>query len=241
MRHAPDQPYLTIDQKRNEMKKAQSGFTLVEIAIVLVIIGLLLGGVLKGQEMIENAKVKNAINDFNGITAASYGYTDRFRRIAGDDGPIGTLTARGGMWATLPADGAGNNNGVLGPLAAAATFTGAGTNDEGDAFWMQLKAAGFITGNSTDANVAALPRNGFNGLTGITTDGTIMNNMPGTKLCMSEVPGKAARAIDTQLDDGVGNTGAVRNTVAVAGASTPPGAAVAAYNDNNIYTICRNL
>lgn len=223
------------------MKKQQSGFTLVEIAIVLVIIGLLLGGVLKGQEMIENAKVKNAINDFNGISAAYYGYTDRFKRIAGDDGILAVLNARGGNWTTLPADGAGNSNGVLGPLLAAVTFTGAGTNDEGDAFWMQLKAAGLITGNPVDANVTALPRNAFNGLTGVTTDGTIMNTMPGTKLCMSEVSGKAARAIDTQLDDGVGDTGSVRNTVAVAGASTPPGAAVAAYSDDSIYTICRTL
>ena len=52
------------------MKKAQSGFTLVEIAIVLVIIGLLLGGVLKGQEMIENARIKSIVNDMNGVSAA---------------------------------------------------------------------------------------------------------------------------------------------------------------------------
>ena len=41
------------------MKRNQSGFTLIEIAIVLVIIGLLLGGVLKGQELINSSKVKN--------------------------------------------------------------------------------------------------------------------------------------------------------------------------------------
>ncbi len=45
------------------MKSQQSGFTLVEIAIVLVIIGLLLGGILKGQELINSAKVKNLAND----------------------------------------------------------------------------------------------------------------------------------------------------------------------------------
>ena len=54
------------------MRKMQSGFTLVEIAIVLVIIGLLLGGVLKGQELITQAKIKNVANDFNGLTAAIY-------------------------------------------------------------------------------------------------------------------------------------------------------------------------
>ncbi|PPD44542.1 MAG: prepilin-type cleavage/methylation domain-containing protein, partial [Methylotenera sp.] len=40
------------------MKRTQAGFTLIELAIVLVIIGLLLGGVLKGQELINSAKAK---------------------------------------------------------------------------------------------------------------------------------------------------------------------------------------
>ena len=48
-------------------EKGQGGFTLVEIAIVLVIIGLLLGGILKGQEMITQAKIKNVIADISGV------------------------------------------------------------------------------------------------------------------------------------------------------------------------------
>jgi len=67
------------------MTKRQQGFTLVEIAIVLVIIGLLLGGILKGQEMITQAKIKNSIADFSGISAAYHGYQDRYRAIPGDD------------------------------------------------------------------------------------------------------------------------------------------------------------
>ena len=59
------------------MKKQQSGFTLVEIAIVLVIIGLLLGGVLKGQELINSAKVKNLANDFRTIPTFVYAYQDK--------------------------------------------------------------------------------------------------------------------------------------------------------------------
>jgi len=52
---------------------------------VLVIIGLLLGGILKGQEMITQAKIKNLINDFNGVTVAVVSYQDRYRALPGDD------------------------------------------------------------------------------------------------------------------------------------------------------------
>lgn len=63
--------------KGNPEIKRQSGFTLIEIAIVMVIIGLLIGGVLKGQALIENAKIKSVIHDMDGVQAAWYGYVDR--------------------------------------------------------------------------------------------------------------------------------------------------------------------
>lgn len=213
--------------------KQQKGFTLVEIAIVLVIIGLLLGGVLKGQEMIENSKVKSAINDFNGVSTAYNSYVDRFRRMPGDDGPLATLTARGGSWATVTQGG--NANGVL-AVNAGQTFTNGG---EQVAFWQALRASGFITGDPAAIGAAALPRNAYNGLTGVTAAG--VTGMVGSVVCMSQVPGKGARAIDTQLDDGVPGTGAIRATQGVVGANTAPAAAAAAYSDANVYTICRNI
>ena len=89
----------------NSVRKSQ-GFTLVEIAIVLVIIGLLLGGILKGQEMITQAKIKNVINDFNGITVAITSYQDRYRALPGDDP---NAAAR---W-TIQAPANGNGNGII--------------------------------------------------------------------------------------------------------------------------------
>src|SRR3990167_9250322 len=76
----------TPSSRRRVMKTMQKGLTLVEIAIMLVIIGLLLGGILKGQEMITQAKIKNAIADFSGVSAAYFGYQDRYRATPGDDG-----------------------------------------------------------------------------------------------------------------------------------------------------------
>jgi hypothetical protein len=209
---------------------------LVEIAIVLVIIGLLLGGVLKGQEMIENAKIKNGINDLNGVTAAYNAYIDRFHTLPGDDGPLATLTARGGSWTSVTVGG--NANGVI-AITQGQVFTAGG---EAVPFWQQLKAAGFITGNPADTGVNALPRNGFNGLIGAGTGVTPTTGTAAFSACLSQVPGKSARAIDTQLDgDGVSNKGSVLATQGAVGANTAPGAAAAAYSDDNQYTLCKTM
>src|SRR6267154_510019 len=86
------------------MKRSQSGFTLIEIAIVLVIIGLLLGGVLKGQELINSARVKNLATDFRNIPVFIYGYQDKFKALPGDD-----IAAVSHVGATA----SGNGNGVI--------------------------------------------------------------------------------------------------------------------------------
>jgi prepilin-type N-terminal cleavage/methylation domain-containing protein len=224
-----------MEIKMNLIQRKQTGFTLVEIAIVLVIIGLLLGGVLKGQELIENAKIKSAAADLNGVTASYQSYIDRFKRLPGDDGPIATLTARGGNWNNVSL--AGNNNGVI-AITQAQVFTGAG---EGAAFWQHLKAAGFISGNVADVGVASIPRNSFNGLMGVGTGVTPATGVAALSVCLSQVPGKSARALDTQLDDGLPGSGSVLATQGVVGANTNPGAAAAAYSDDQVYTICRTL
>lgn len=222
-----------------QVKRNQGGFTLVEIAIVLVIIGLLLGGVLKGQEMIENAKVKNGIADINGITAAYNSYNDRFKRQPGDDGGTTNnlvgLTSRGGNWLTVTA--AGNGNGVLN-ITQAQVFNPV---TESLAFWQSLRAAGFIGGSPATIGIPALPDNAFNGKAGV-GPGTGTAVTAQRSICLSQVPGKAARAMDVQLDDGVATTGSFTATLGVVGANTAPGAvAVANYIDTNQYTVCKTL
>ena len=83
------------------MKRNQSGFTLIEIAIVLVIIGLLLGGVLKGQELINSARVKNLAGDFKNIPVFIYGYQDKFKALPGDDANVVTHTGATAQHAPL--------------------------------------------------------------------------------------------------------------------------------------------
>lgn len=219
----------------NTLSSRQRGFTLVEVAVVLVIIGLLLGAVLKGQELIENSRVKNAVNEINSIKAATYGYLDRYKTMPGDDGPIGTVQARGSAWSGVTV--AGNANGQV---AAPTNPFGAPTGEH-LAFWQHLRAAGFLTGSPTSTGAPALPRNPFTGVTGIASLTTQLANFNTNVICMSQVPGKAATALDNQVDDGQPGTGSLRATLQAGTGNTAPGAVAAAYSEDQRYTICTPL
>src|SRR5215831_2325675 len=122
------------------MNKSQKGFTLVEIAIVLVIIGLLLGGILKGQEMITQAKIKNVIADMTGVSAAMYGYQDRYRALPGDDKNAGTAGGGSGRWGAQTASGNGDGT-IQGVYTAAANVGSPAVTQETGFFWHHLRLA----------------------------------------------------------------------------------------------------
>ena len=119
------------------MKSQQSGFTLVEIAIVLVIIGLLLGGILKGQELINSAKVKNLANDFRTIPTYIYGYQDKFKSLPGDDAAASTHITG----ATVATTGGTVGNGVI-----EGNWNSATTTDESYLFWQHVRLANLAAG-----------------------------------------------------------------------------------------------
>ena len=193
--------------KRN--KSIEDGFTLVEIAIVLVIIGLLLGGILKGQEMITQAKIKNVINDFNGITVAITSYQDRYRALPGDDK---NATAR---W-TIQAPASGDGNGVIAGLYNANDTSGTGgapaAAAESNLFWQHLRIAGFVPGLTSGTGSGTPPPNAAAGIIGVESAvvGTNGLGFTSTIVCSSNIPDKVAIAVDTQVDDSNSATGQVR-------------------------------
>ena len=220
------------------MRHHQRGFTLIEIAIVLVIIGLLLGGVLKGQELINSAKVKNLAQDFRGISAAYYGYQDRFRASPGDD-PSANTHVNGGTNATTPAAPA-----ARGDARVNGAFNSATNTDESFLFWQHLRLAGLITGTPTVASADYIPRNAEGGIIGVTGDPVL--TAPATPypgiffVCSRGIQGRYARQLDTQLDDGNTQTGSIRvieNNVATQADATN----VVAANDAVQYTVCMSF
>ena len=188
------------------IQRQQSGFTLVEIAIVLVIIGLLLGGILKGQEMITQARIKNVTNDFNGTTAAYFSYQDRYKAVPGDDP---NAAPRWASFAALNGGGDGSISGLYRdpPPADPSTMTVNNTQNESLNFWWHLRAAGFIPGPTQGPGVATQPNNAVGGLIGVQNGGLTLT---GLVVCSSNVPDKIASAVDTQLDDQRSSAGSMR-------------------------------
>jgi len=184
------------------MKHKQTGFTLVEIAIVLVIIGLLLGGILKGQEMITQARIKNVVNDFNGITAAYFSYQDRYKAVPGDD-----PNASGRWSGSLNGSSDGRIGGLYGdtPPGTFAQANVTATGGESLNFWWHLRLSGFVAGPTAGQGAWSQPTNAVGGVVGVQTNA--ITNLTGIVMCSANVPDKVASAVDTQIDDQRSNAG----------------------------------
>ena len=215
------------------MKSQQSGFTLVEIAIVLVIIGLLLGGVLKGQELINSAKVKNLANDFRVVPSYVYAYQDKFKALPGDDVQV-TAHVAASILATTPSGSVGN--GVINGHWNSSTNT-----DESRLFWQHVRLANLAAGPTDVTDATYAPKNAVSGALGINSAiaGQLqIAGMTGTyQVCSASIPGKFVKQLDVQMDDGNTATGSMR---AVPDGSAIPFAAVATASIDEAanYTVC---
>jgi prepilin-type N-terminal cleavage/methylation domain-containing protein len=219
------------------------GFTLIEIAIVLVIIGLLLGGVLKGQELINNARVKSFANDFRNIPVFIYAYQDRFRAIPGDDQQVVTHVGATATVATTPAGATLGNGQING------AWNSAVTSDESCLFWQHIRLANLAPGTTTvTCNAAYYPSNASGGQIGIQSSNgfatiTLPTLMTGTYvICSAHISGQFVLQLDTLLDDGNPQTGAMRAIDETAlGAATAATTLAVNGNPGGLYTVCLSV
>lgn len=195
---------------------------------MLVIIGLVLGGVLKGQELVAQAKIKNVIADFSGISAAYYGYQDRYRAIPGDDPNAST------RWSGATS---GNGNGQL-----EGKYNSQNAADESRLWWEHLRRAGFVAGEG-----ARQPFNVVAGMVGVQNGdggspvGPALGGFVSVLVCSANLQDKIAIAVDGRIDDGVPNTGRVRAQAHAVPNPDIAAAAASAYAETggNVYTLCR--
>lgn len=207
-----------------------SGFTLVELAIVITIIGLLIGGVLKGQELLQNARMTTFASQTKSFNAAVTVFKDIYKSIPGDIVNPGTLIEGcSTTWCNI----SGNGDGLI------------GTKNEVNAFWLHLGGAKLLSGVKMDATWSAggsvwepvSPPTPFGGLYGIansfsipSTDwpnglnGHYVNAMGGSR---GFLPLVDLAKIDLKMDDGRPRYGDVMTLNNISGCN------VATYDPNS--------
>ncbi len=180
------------------------GFTLAEIAIVLVIIGLMLTGVFKGQALIDSARVRSMASEVSGIRSAWYSFQERYRALPGDFQSAGTQIDSAAV--------SGNGNGRI------------DDNRERAGVWQQLSLAGFINGNydgaqssvgsasDLDCAPGTCPKNPFNGFYKISYSAQAADVVDPTHEIFTgdQIPVGILAELDRKLDDGLPTKGRFR-------------------------------
>jgi len=174
-----------------KIRRNQAGFTLVEIAIVLVIIGLLIGGVLKGQAMVQNAKVKRVVKLADELRAGVMTFYDKYGVYPGDEN-LAAIPPNG-------ADAEGNGNGQIEATESFEVFR-------------DLRLAGLISGNYTGTTA---PTHAFGDTVEIQWVNPPGNATPLAHYFMfNNLPADVCLEIDTKYDDGNWQTGSISGSAA---------------------------
>lgn len=196
-------------------KKGQRGFTLVELAIVLVIIGIILGAILKGTELINNAKVKRLQNDLKGIEAAMWTYYDRQGRMPGDCNRNGIIEF--GLTAGTNGSGLGYTTTATPTTDYCATT--ATSENNANRSWSDMRVQRVLSYATPNTDLARHNFNDFFAIGSITSGANTYN-----AIAVFGIPAWAAKMIDIAIDGSAdGTAGRVRNFSTSATGSAWPG------------------
>ncbi len=208
--------------KRKNLSNKKSAFSLIELSIVLIIIGLLIAGVTGGASLIKSSELRAAVGEARAFATSVNGFYNQFNAYPGD---YGTVISVSGAY--------GDNDGTIEYVGG-----GGGTAYEARAAWIQMKAAAILDSNllsgatslvapgSSAAFGVNIPASKIKSagwdfdyasgqnvvvLTGaITVANTDLISTPNATGAITPTD---ALSIDTKVDDGVANTGKVRGVL----------------------------
>jgi len=216
----------------------KEGFTLVELALAMIIIGLLIGGVLKGRQIIENAKVTGTIAQVSGYQAAVNGFVNRYGALPGDIKRAGLVIPGCDDVANRCADG--NGDGLIG-LPVGNAGDDVSSYAENIQFWKHLTLAGIVANGVSPAADpdnpewgTTHPASNFRGGWHALYMNDVANDVHGLHLRlqtnmignMATEPGAhpvspyTAANIDRKMDDGMSNGGTVHAEFGESGCRT---------------------
>jgi prepilin-type N-terminal cleavage/methylation domain-containing protein len=207
-------------------RKNQDGFTLVEISIVMIIIGLLIGGTFGGMKLIENMQVNKTVQDLKAIESAALTFRDTYGRLPGD---MPNTAARLPSCTDAPCATGGNGDRRIGtPLWWVNPIT---DTSENFTFWHHLRAADIVSleiKNTLDMSFGEGQPNSPMGdglrvtdLVVTSTDGCrrwdrsliwIQGDPSGTMGPIASTNCGQMASVDRKLDDGLPNSGVFVNS-----------------------------
>lgn len=195
--------------------RVERGFSLVELSLVVIIVGLVLGGILAGTSLLEVTKGRKIAQEAETYLTAARNFESKYLEWPGD------MSDALSYWATAIN---GDGDGLI-----EWDFTAAVADPhEGAQAFVHLTQAGFINkGNLTGVNGAPVlevnvPQSeAFDGMVYLNNDATLGNFVG---IASTEVTGvispSTALSVDQQMDDGYANSGRVRDFDPASGCSS---------------------
>ena len=195
--------------QKNQLDSSQAGFSLIELAVALVVLGLILGGIFKGKELIEQGKLQKTVSQITDYQMALIQFVEQYEAFPGD------FSMASATWGERAVDG--NQNGII-------EGRGLQAGSEAVQFWQHLFLAGFIQdpGNPPNNGQAhfgqGVPKSPLGG--GITVETDPEDDLKGLWMVLGRENGNRgngplltpaqAMAIDRKLDNGNPVSGRIR-------------------------------